>query len=112
MNGRDDDIRALAWRMGLLDASFAYRGLVHRHGGAITEFQDVAKFGYLFAVHVEELLDELSVADGTRVEEPLALLANAMSIRNWLGTRWTRVGERRAVPIYLEIIMDVQDSLL
>lgn len=106
MNGRDDDIRALAWRMGLLDAAFAYRGLVHRNGGGVAEFQDVAKFGYLFAAHIEELLEELSVAKGRPLEEPIALLVNAVSVRKWVGKRWTRVDEKPALPMFLEIVVD------
>ncbi|KAH7705780.1 hypothetical protein AAVH_27002 [Aphelenchoides avenae] len=106
MNGRDDDIRALAWRMGLLDASLAYRALVHRNGGGVAEFQDIAKFGYLFAAHIEELLDELSVANGRRLEEPIALLVNTVSVRKWVGKRWARLGEKPAVPMLLEIVVD------
>lgn len=96
MNDRDEEIRTLIWRLGLLDAKFSYRSLGYTKVG-VGEYQDVAEFAYLFSGHVREFLIELSFPDYNYVEG--FLLRDAMAIRYWIGQRWVRLGQTWHAPL-------------
>ncbi|KAH7697486.1 hypothetical protein AAVH_35431 [Aphelenchoides avenae] len=99
MDGRDDDIRALVGRLGLLDAKFRYRSLVYtKSGDKLAEFNEGAEFAYLLWRHVDAFLVQLSFPDYTFMND--ILLRDAMAIRYWMGQRWARLGQTWKRPLY------------
>lgn len=98
-DGRDDHVRALVGRLGLLDAKFSYRSLAYtKPGDEQAEFKDAAEFAYLLWRHVEGFLAGLPFSDYNHVDD--ILLLDAMATRYWVGQRWTRLGQTGRTPLY------------
>ncbi|KAH7710964.1 hypothetical protein AAVH_21728 [Aphelenchoides avenae] len=80
--GRADEIRALLWRLGLLDSSYAYQVLAYKKEDMVAEYMNIAEFGYPFWGHVEEFLMQLlmrPIVGFQWVDD--VLLPDAMAIR-------------------------------